>query len=219
VSELPVIILGAGGHAKVLLEVLRVRGRRVTGVTSIEAGGKGDLFCGVPVLGGDEALANFTPQQIELVNGIGFIGGPNRRRQAFERGKSAGFVFATLVHPSAIVAADVQAGEGAQIMAGAVIQPGVRVGIDSIINTRAGVDHDCQIGAHAHIAPGATLCGNVTVGDSSLVGAGTTVLQGLTIGENCLIAAGALLRSNAENGTVLLGVPARVLQPASIPNE
>ena len=211
-NALPVIILGAGGHAKVLFEVLRVQGRCVIGVTSAEAGSKGSLFCGVPVLGGDEALLNFTPQQVELVNGIGSIGDPTRRRQIFERNKTAGFGFATLIHPSAIIAEDVQAGEGAQIMAGAVIQPGVRIGNDSIINTRASVDHDCQIGAHVHIAPGATLCGSVTVGDWSLVGAGATVLQGVKIGRNCVVGAGALLRSNTQDETVLAGVPAQVIR-------
>src|SRR5579884_1054221 len=207
----PIIILGAGGHAKVLFEILRLQGRHVTGVTSAEKNAKETKFCGVPVLGGDEALKNFNPNDIELVNGVGAIANPDLRREIFERGKADRFTFATLSHPSAVIAADVEIAEGAQIMAGVVIQPGVRVGMNSIINTRAGVDHDCQIGAHAHIAPGATLCGSVGVGDLSLVGAGATVLQGVRIGMRCIVGASALLREDAPDGTVFAGVPARLV--------
>lgn len=209
-STLSVIILGAGGHAKVLFEILRLQGRRVMGVTSAESGPKS--FCGVPVLGGDEVLQDFNSQQVELVNGVGAIGNPDLRREVFERGKARGFTFATLLHPAAVIAADAEIGEGAQIMAGAVIQPGVRIGMNSIINTRAGVDHDCQIGAHAHIAPGATLCGNVIVGEMSLVGAGATVLQGVKIGQRCIIGGGALLREDAAEESLYAGVPAKLIR-------
>lgn len=211
----PIIILGAGGHAKVLFEILRLHDRRVTGVTSAEKDAKEKKFCGVPVLGGDEVLKKFNPNEIELVNGVGAITNPDLRREIFEQGKADGFKFATLIHPSAVIAADVEIGEGAQIMAGAVVQPGVRVGMNSIINTRAGVDHDCQLGAHAHVAPGATLCGSVMVGDLSLVGAGATVLQGVTIGQRCIVGGGALLRENAPDGTVFAGVPARLIRKKS----
>jgi sugar O-acyltransferase (sialic acid O-acetyltransferase NeuD family) len=208
-SPRAIIILGAGGHAKVLFEILRLQGRRVLGVTSAESGSKS--FCGVPVLGGDEALENINANEVELVNGVGAIGNPDLRKEIFERSKAAGFTFTTSIHPSAVIASDVEIGEGAQIMAGAVIQPSARIGMNSIINTRAGIDHDCQVGTHAHIAPGATLCGNVTVGDLSLVGAGATVLQGVKIGQRCIIGAGAMLRVDAADGTVLAGVPARLI--------
>lgn len=207
-----IILIGAGGHAKVLLEILRLHGRTVKGVTTLETARHGTLFCGVPVLGGDELLRDFSPEQIELVNAIGNVGRPAPRIKAFENGKALGFTFATLVHPSAIIAAGVELGEGAQIMAGAILQPGASIGMNAIINTRASIDHDSRIGPHSHIAPGATLCGEVVVGNASLVGAGATVLQGIRIGTECIVAAGALLRANLTNGMVVSGVPALPLR-------
>jgi sugar O-acyltransferase (sialic acid O-acetyltransferase NeuD family) len=202
-------MLGAGGHAKVLLEVLRLCNRPVVGVTNRGAEGKGQLFCGVPMLGGDEALAGFSPDQVELVNGVGFAHDATARANAFMRGQSAGFRFVTLVHPGAIVAAGVELGEGAQIMAGAVVQPGTVIGTNAIINTRASVDHDCRIGAHAHVAPGAVLCGGVEVGEGSLVGAGATIVPGVRVGCRSTIGAGAVCRQNVLDAEVMVGVPAR----------
>ena len=190
------------------MEILRLQGRVVRGVTTLDSARRGSSFCGAPVLGGDESLREFSSDQIELANGIGTVGQPARRIKAFEMGKAAGFTFATLAHPSAVIAADVELGEGSQIMAGAILQPGTTVGVNSIINTRASVDHDCRVGAHVHIAPGVTLCGEVVVGDASFVGAGATVVKGVRIGCDCIVGAGALLRATLPDGMVVAGVPA-----------
>lgn len=192
-----------------LLEVLRLCHRPVVGVTSRVLSSPGELFCGLPVLGGDEVLAGFSPERVELVNGVGFAIEARLRVDVFTRGQSAGFRFATLVHPAATVAAGVELGEGAQIMAGAVVQPGTVVGANVIINTRASVDHDCHIGAHAHVAPGATLCGRVAIGEGSLVGAGATLMPGVNVGCGCTVGAGALCREDVPDGVLVAGIPAR----------
>ena len=141
-------------------------------------------------------------ERYRLANGVGSIGDGTRRR-VFERMKAAGYAFAHVEHPAATIAlAGVSLGEGAQIMAGAVVQPGVCIGADAIVNTRAAIDHDCVIGDHAHIAPGAVLCGEVVVGDDTHIGAGAVLIQGRRIGTGCLIGAGA---------TVLRDVPDRMI--------
>ena len=96
-------------------------------------------------------------------------------------------------------------------MAGAVIQAGVRVAENTIINTKTSVDHDCQIGSHVHLAPGVTVCGNVKIGDSVHVGSGATIIQGIIVGPRCLIGAGTLVRSNVPAGATVIGVPGRII--------
>jgi UDP-perosamine 4-acetyltransferase len=206
---LPVIVLGAGGHAKVLIEALLQSGKVITGIVDPDPTLLGAEISGVPVLGGDEAVSAFPSSEIQLVNGLGSVGLPFKRQQLFERFKGLGYIFATVVHPSAVIASDVVPGEGAQIMAGAVIQPGSSIGINSIINTRASVDHDCIIGDHVHIAPGVTLSGGVSVETGSHIGTGATVIQGVSVGRGCLVAAGAVVTKVLVEGAKVRGVPAR----------
>jgi UDP-perosamine 4-acetyltransferase len=191
-SELPVIVVGAGGHGKVVVSVLLALGAKVEGIVDADRAKHGGKVLGVPVIGGDDTLPD--PKSVILANGIGSVDVPTSRREIYDRLVKRGYSFRSLVHPSAIVAKDVTLGDGAQIMAGAVLQPSVRIGANAIVNTRASIDHDCIIGDHVHIAPGATLSGNVTVGPETHVGAGATVVQGASIGSACLIRAGSLVK-------------------------
>ena len=199
------IVLGGGGHARVLIEVLKLRRQEIAGICD-PALDPADAGPGaLPVLGGDEAVHGYDPRAVLLVNSLGSAGDTAQRRSIFDSFAGASYRFATVVHPDAIVATDAVLGEGAQIMAGAVIQPGTRIGKNSIVNTRASVDHDCRIGAHAHIAPGATLCGGVEIGDGAHVGAGAVVIQGIRIGATATIGAGVTVRADVEGGAVHVG--------------
>lgn len=206
---LPVIVLGAGGHAKVLIDSLQASRVAIKGIVDPAPDFRGAQLFGVPVLGGDEVIESFSPSDILLVNGLGSVRLPQRRRQVFDRFKCMGYRFAAVVHPSAIIAVDVALGEGTQIMAGTVIQPGSRIGCNAIINTRASVDHDCIIGDHVHIAPGVTLSGGVSVGAGSHIGTGATLIQGVSVGCDCLVAAGAVVINNVADSSMVRGVPAR----------
>lgn len=207
--SLPIIVLGAGGHAKVLIGCLMAVSAVIIGIVDPDEKRFGTKVLGVPVLGGDDVIAGFSSSEILLVNGLGSVGLPVNRQQLFERFKELGYAFASVVHPSAVIAPDVVLGEGAQVMAGAVIQPGCLIEADSIINTRASVDHDCIIGCHVHIAPGVTFSGGVTVGVCSHIGTGAVVVQGVFIGSGCLVAAGAVVTKNIVDGATVRGVPAR----------
>jgi sugar O-acyltransferase (sialic acid O-acetyltransferase NeuD family) len=201
-----VIIIGAGGHARVLLDALRLMSCEVLGYVD-PAFAKGTQGPGgVLVLGGDEALKDFSTSEVQLVNGVGSIGATTSRGAVYRRGKDAGFSFARVVHPSAIVSSSVILGEGVQVMAGCVVQTDAQIGANSIINTRASVDHDCLIGETVHIAPGVTLSGNVRVGDRAHIGTGAVVIQGISIGADSLVAAGAVVyRDVAEAGRLIPG--------------
>ncbi|MGE4506738.1 MAG: acetyltransferase [Desulfovibrionaceae bacterium] len=205
----PVVVIGSGGHAKVLVDALRLAGKTIIGLTDADPGRKGSLVLGYPVLGGDEALAAYGPDDILLVNGVGGARSMAARRAVYERLRARGFRFAPVVHPAAWVSGDATLAQGAQVMAGAVIQPGARVEENAIVNTRASVDHDCRVGAHSQVAPGAVLCGAVEVGPGSLVGAGATVRQNVRIGRGCVIGAGAAVTSDVADEQTVWGVPAR----------
>ena len=204
--SLPIIIIGAGGHAKVVIEALRQAGNNVVGVVDTDAAKHGKDVLGVKVLGDESAMFGLDPDNSQLANGLGPI---ELRRTIFERFRDKEFRFVTVRHPSAVIADSAIVGEGAQIMAGAVIQPDAALGDNVLVNTRACVDHDCDIGHHAHVAPGATLAGGVCVGDGSLIGAGATVLENVRIGAACVVGAGAVVVGDVADGTTVVGVPAR----------
>ena len=210
--SLPVLIVGGGGHAKVLIEALRLRSVSILGIIDADPAYAGQKILGVPVIGGDEKATEYPLNDVQLVNGVGSIDIPEKRRGLFEKFKSKGFSFATVIHPSAVVASDVELGEGAQIMAGAVIQPGSSIGRNVIINTNASIDHDCQIGDHVHVAPGATLSGGVSVGTKTHIGTGATVIQGIRIGSGSIVGAGALVLKHVSDSVTITGVPARVVK-------
>lgn len=206
----PLVILGAGGHAKVLLSLVTSAGFDVLGVCDpVLADQIGGRWRGVPILGGDAALDAMDPEAIELVNGIGQLVGGTGRIKIFQRLKVQGYRFPVLVHPSAWVDATADLHEGVQVLAGAIIQADVVVGANSIINTRAGIDHDCCLGEDVHVAPGATLCGDVRVHNRAFIASGATVIQGMTIGEGAVVGAGAVVVRSLEARQILLGFAGR----------
>lgn len=203
---LPLILLGAGGHAKVLLSLVRALGYEMVGVCDPGLVAQSvSHWRGLKVLGADDALQRYAPDQVELVNGIGQVVGDNLRQRVHENACAKGFRFPVLVHPAAWVDETVLLEDGAQVMAGAVLQPDAVIGCCSIVNTRAGIDHDCHVAAHVHIAPGAVLCGGVTIGEGTFVGSGSTIIQGISIGESALIGAGTVVVRDVSAREVLIG--------------
>lgn len=209
-SSKPVLLIGAGGHAKVLLDILLNESANIVGI--LEQNPTVANLYGVPIIGTDETVKNFSPTQIVLVNGIGSATGTALRRRIYDKFTAWGYAFRQVIHSKAIISPRAQLGLGVQIMAGAIVNIGSVIGDDTIINTGASIDHDCRIGAHTHIAPGCVLSGGVTVGANSHIGTGTTVIQDVTIGQNVLIGAGSAVIGNIPAGERAMGVPARYRQ-------
>lgn len=210
--SLPILVIGAGGHGRVVADALRAAGRKVLGFLDSTTDLHGTQIDGLPVLGGDERLQGYSPASVRLANGIGSTTSTTARRHVYERLMAAGFQFETVRHPAAIIAASAVLSPGAQVMAGAVLQLGVVVGKDTIINTGAVVDHDCRIGSHCHLAPGTVLSGAVRVGDDCHIGTAATLIQGVTIGAGALIAAGAVVVGDVPADVRMAGVPARAME-------
>ena len=212
VIDRPVLVVGAGGHAKVLLSALTRLRVEVLGLVDSDPAKASNTVLGVPVLGDDQHIVSRSPDSILLVNGVGSVGPTLARRAVYQRFVAQGYRFATVVDPLSLIAGPVTFGRGAQVLAGAVLQPGVSLGDNCIVNTRASVDHDCIVGAHVHVAPGATLSGDTTVDEASLIGTGAIVIQGLRIGRESTVAAGAVVVSNVPDGVTVAEVPARAIR-------
>ncbi|SFH76277.1 UDP-perosamine 4-acetyltransferase [Selenomonas ruminantium] len=206
----PVIIIGAGGHARVLYDCLCLLGVEVLGALD-KCYPKGDRTSRIPILGNDSTIHAYATDAVELVNGIGSVGDTSLRAAIYNKFKKLGYSFRTVVHPAATMARDCDLSEGVQVMAGVVVNTGVKISADSIINTGAIVDHDCFIGRHVHIAPGCTISGGVNVGDGAHLGVGATVIQGVDIGRNVLVGAGAVVLKDVLADMKVAGVPAKVI--------
>ena len=205
----PVIVIGSGGHAKVLIDLLRSSGNEILFCTEADPSLVGSSVLGVPIAGPDEMIDDYSPGDVALVNGLGSVGIPELRRRITERWLARGFKFATLVHPTAVVSSTAVVETGAQIMAGVIIQTAATIGPGTIVNTRASIDHDCVVGAHSHIAPGVTLSGQVSIGETCHVGTGAQIIQGVSIGTRVLVAAGATVINSVPDSTVVAGTPAK----------
>jgi len=204
-----IIVYGAGGHAKVVIDAIEQRGACSTIIPADDNQDlQGLLFCGYRVLGDRAVLLTLPAPRPEALAAIG----DNASRMAVLGWlQSQGFPITTVIHP------DARIGRGARIGAGAFLAAGVVVNVDSelgqgvIVNTAATVDHDCVIGEGVHIAPGCHLCGNVTVGARSLLGAGCVVVPGVRIGTDVVVGAGSTVLSDIPDGSRVAGSPAHPL--------
>lgn len=203
----PVIIIGNGGHASVLIEMLHSQGREIIGYTDVK---KSEKNSRIPYLGNDTIIQeNYNAKEIELVLGLGSIKVTEVREKLFKYFTELGFTFAQVIHQMAIISPSVILGQGVQIMAGVVLQTNTIIGDNAIINTGTTIDHDCQIGSHVHIAPGCTLSGGVEINNNSHIGTGVSIIQNITIGEKSTIGAGSVVVRNIGAEKIAYGVPAK----------
>ncbi|MGH1429901.1 MAG: acetyltransferase [Neptuniibacter sp.] len=197
----PLILIGGGGHASVLADILLEQGREILAVFSPDKITARPVFEGIPHLTNDEDIDAFRPESVRLVNGVGKLPGSKLRENIREYFRKLGYQFESVVDNSAKVSKYAHLEEGVQVLGSAIVQTGARVGVDSIVNSGAIIEHDCLIGANNHIAPGATLCGQVVTGRDVFIGAAAVVLPGISVQTGSVIGAGSIatldMRANA----------------------
>lgn len=207
-------VLCAGGHARVVIDILTANGRKPSGIVDADASLHGTTVLDVPVIGSDDIIMDMEPQEVALINALGNRPRHGRshlgpRRVLFEKFKAQGFQFETVVSADATMSANITLDEGCHVITRAVINPGTTLGANAILNTGASLDHDCVVGAHSHIAPWAVLCGGVSVGEECHIGARAVLVPGITVGDGAVVGAGAVVIDDVPAGLTVVGNPAR----------
>ena len=214
-SNKKLIILGAGAHARVLVDLAgQLPGWELAGLLDDDSSKAGSDVFGVPVLGHTDQLREIAAAKLADSAAIAF-GDNALRRRFFEFARQAGLELATLVHPSAVISPHAKLGTGVVVLAGVVVNAGAVIGDNVSLNTGCSIDHDCRLDDHCHIFPNATLTGGVRVGSGASVGANAVVNPNLEIGRDAAVGSGAVVIRDVGPGQVVVGNPARVLEGRS----
>ncbi|HWP40150.1 MAG TPA: acetyltransferase [Tepidisphaeraceae bacterium] len=209
-----VLIIGAGGHGKVVLDILRAAGEHhPVGFLDADATLAGTQVGGLEVLGHVNLLPRLRQQR--KARGAIVAIGDNRVRTGYARlVLDSGLELINAIHPRSIVSSQAVTGRNVVIAAGAIVCAEARLGDSVIANTGCVIDHECEIGPASHICPGALLAGRVRIGTGVFVGLGARILPCLSVGDHAVVGAGAVVLKDVDPGTTVVGVPARVIKSA-----
>jgi len=199
-------IIGAGGHARVVIQLARACGYTVVGILDDDRNKIGSELLGVPVTGTAQSQATLD-EDIPAMIAIG----KNATRERLDRELNHRWV--SLIHPSAVVDDTAEIGEGTVVMAGAIVQAGSILGRHTVLNTGATVDHDCHLADFSHVCPGVNLPGNVQIGVGAMIGAGATAIPGAIVGDWSVVGAGSTIVRSIPDNVTAVGAPARSLEP------
>lgn len=202
------VIVGGGGHAKVVMEIAELNGYELVGFVdddpAVQSLGNLTKLGDLRSYGASDILDRGRAHVVA-------IGDNGTRRNVADMLAGRGARFVTLVHPRAIVSTKSEVAEGTVVMAGAIISPFASVGRHTIVNSGCVVEHDDVIGDYAHISPGANLAGRVSIGEGTHIGIGSNVLPSVTVGSWCTVGGGTLVNADLPDGVKAYGVPARIV--------
>ena len=201
----PLLIIGGGGHAAALAEILIRQKKDIVGVVAPQLTAGHILFQGMEHFINDDDILKFRIKDILLVNGIGSMPYKSLREDVYNHFKELGYEFASVIADSALVSDYSTLECGVQVMNNCVVSIGSKVGENTIINTSTSIDHDCIIGAHCHLAPGATLSGQVVIGNNVHVATGVNVINNITIGHNTIVGVGANITKSIASNSIVYG--------------
>ncbi len=201
--KIPFYILGAGGHAKVVVSICIEKRKKIEGVLDEDKNKWGKELLGIPIIGGFADLKN---NRSNAIIGIG----NNKIRSKIAKKYTNNVDWITAIHPLSYVHPSVTIGYGSVIMAGVVIQPDTVIGNHVVINTSASIDHDCVINDYAHVAPGVHLAGGVEIGQGTLLGISSSAIPCVKIGEWSVIGAGSVVVNDIPSKKMAVGIPAKI---------
>lgn len=201
------LVIGAGGHAKVVIDAARLAGFQVAAVLGVP-GDPPDVL-GHPV--------TLDPGSCSADGFVVAIGDNEVRMRRLADGLATGLPLTSVVHPSAVIGSDVTLGAGTFVAAGAVVNPCASVGRNAILNTGCTVDHDCVVGDHALVGPQAAMCGTSTIGEGVTLGAGSSLIPGVHVGDWSVVGAGSAVVDDLPGSTLFAGTPARALRTLARP--
>ncbi|KNC91469.1 NeuD/PglB/VioB family sugar acetyltransferase [Trabulsiella odontotermitis] len=192
----PIVVIGGGGHASVIVDILKQQKREIAAIISPDDVSGRKVFKDIDILQHDADISLFKQEDVVLINGIGALPGSAVRMKVNEFFKNRGYTFETLVADTAYVSPYAILSEGVQIFHGAIVQPGAVIQSHSVINTRAVIEHDVKLGEYNFVSPGAVVCGQCRTDANVFIGAGATVIQNIKLGAGSAIMANALVTEN-----------------------
>lgn len=203
-----IVIAGAGGHCKVVLDIIESLGEyEIVGVTDSSQTG---TVLGYPILGDDSILSTLKSQGVNY--GFVALGDNSIRKKVYKKMESMGYQMISLISPRAIVSSHSSVGNGCVVMAGAIVNANSQIGNGCILNTNCSIDHDCLIDDFVHVAPGCAVSGSVRIGENSFIGTGSRIIDGIRVGNDVTIGAGAAVVKNIDSNCTAVGVPAKVIK-------
>ena len=198
------VIVGAGGHGKVVLDGALISGWAIWGLVDDDSDKVGSAMTGYEIKAGTAIFLELIPENIAAVIAVG----SNVTRAGLYQKFSIHLEIVSVIHPAATISDSATIGADTVIIPGAVVNAEVRLGEGVIVNTNSSIDHDCRLGDFAQVSPGATICGSVSLGKGTFIGAGATILPGLTVGNGAIVAAGAVVTKDVSRGATVKWVPA-----------
>lgn len=193
-----IALIGAGGHAKVIIEIFEEMGEEIIMIN--------DNNAALSNLYEYSVTTDMPAQDISVIISVG----SNKIRKRIATGLTN--AFATAIHPKANLSKRCTINEGTVVMAGVTINSNAVIGKHCIINTNASVDHDCVIGDFVHIAPGSSIAGGVAIGEGTQIGVGSSIIPGITIGKWVTIGAGTVVLDDVPDYAVVVGVPGNIIK-------
>jgi sugar O-acyltransferase (sialic acid O-acetyltransferase NeuD family) len=199
----PIILIGAGGHAQYLMHILLAKGRNILAYVSPNQQNDIHIMTAIQWLKNDTDVLNYSPEDVELVIGIGQLPNQHLRHQLIDFYQSHHYSFTQVICNTATLQPHVALEQGVQILSNVTINHSTEIKAHSIINTGVIVEHDCIIGSENHIAPGAVICGGVKTAHHVFIGANATIIQNISIGKDTIIGAGCCIVKDLQSGSFI----------------